>query len=309
MDEFNIVGFIQAAIRMAIPILLASLGGLFSSRVGIINFALEGIMISGAFFGVLGSYISGSPWVGALFGMLGGAVAALVLGFMSITVKVDQVVAGTGINILFLGLTSYLLNIVFGIGAKPSKVASFQDIPIPGLSQIPLIGQIVFNQNALVYLAMLLVPFCYYVIYKTSFGLRLRAVGEHPRAADSLGISVVKTRYMAVVISGLLGGLGGAFLSIAQLSVFMENMTAGRGYVAWASVTVGNWNPFGILGASLLFGVADALQLRLQAFGIGIPHHFFMMLPYVLTILVLTGVVGRTVAPSSMGKPYSSETK
>ncbi|TWH52058.1 ABC transporter permease [Sporomusa sp. KB1] len=307
MDEVNVIGFIQAAIRMSTPILLAGLGGLFTSRVGIINFALEGIMVTGAFFGVFGSYISGSPWIGALFGMIGGMAAALILGFMSITVKVDQVVSGTGINILFLGLTSYLLNIVFDIGAKPSQVASFQDIPI--LSQIPFIGPILFNQNALVYIAMLFVPFCYYVIYKTSFGLTLRAVGEHPRAADSLGISVVKTRYIAVVISGLLGGLGGAFLSIAQLSVFMENMTAGRGYVAWASVTVGNWNPFGILGASLLFGLADALQLRLQAFGIGIPHQFFMMLPYVLTMLVLAGVVGRTVGPSAMGKPYSSESK
>jgi general nucleoside transport system permease protein len=309
MNEQNIVGFIQATLRMATPILLASLGGLFTARVGIINFALEGIMIMGAFMGVYGSYLTGSPWMGALLGMLGGMMASLILGFMSITVKVDQVVAGTGINIFFLGLTSYLLNIIFGIGSKPSNVVAFQDYPIPGLSQIPVVGNILFNQNLLVYLAFLLIPVCYYVIYRTSFGLAMRAVGEHPRAADSLGINVARTRYTAIIISGLLGGLGGAFLSIAQLSVFMEKMTAGRGYVAWSTVTVGKWNPFGILGASLLFGAADALQLRLQAFGIEIPYQFFLMLPYVLTMLVLAGVVGRTVSPGAMGKPYTKEGK
>lgn len=309
MDANNIMGFIQATIRMSTPIVLAGLGGLFTARAGIINFALEGIMIMGAFMGVYGSYISGSPWVGALMGMLGGMMASLILGFMSITAKVDQVVAGTGINILFLGLSSYLLNILFGIGGKPSKVVAFQDVPIPFLSDIPVVGKIFFNQNPLVYIAFLLVPICYYVIYRTPFGLALRAVGEHPRAADSVGINVIKIRYTAIIISGLLGGLGGAFLSIAQLSVFMEKMTAGRGYVAWSTVTVGKWNPFGIFGASLLFGAAEALQLRLQAFGIEIPYQFFLMLPYVLTMLVLAGVVGRTVGPGAMGKSYAKEGK
>lgn len=309
MDVNNIVGFIQATIRMSTPILLASLGGLFTARVGIINFALEGIMIMGAFMGVYGSYLTGSAWIGALLGMLGGMLAALILGFMSITAKVDQVVAGTGINILFLGLSSYLLNVLFGIGGKPSKVVAFQDLPIPGLSELPVVGRIIFNQNPLVYIAFLLIPVCYYVIYRTPFGLSMRAVGEHPRAADSLGIDVARTRYTAIIISGLLGGLGGAFLSIAQLSVFMEKMTAGRGYVAWSTVTVGKWNPFGIMGASVLFGAAEALQLRLQAFGIEIPYQFFLMLPYVLTMLVLAGVVGRTVGPAAMGKPYAKESK
>jgi len=155
----------------------------------------------------------------------------------------------------------------------------------------------------------LLIPVCYYVIYRTPFGLSMRAVGAHPRAAASLGINVANTRYTAIIISGLLGGLGGAFLSIAQLSVFMEKMTAGRGYVAWSTVTVGKWNPFGIMGASVLFGAAEALQLRLQAFGIEIPYQFFLMLPYVLTMLVLAGIVGRTVGPTAMGKPYSKESK
>jgi simple sugar transport system permease protein len=300
-----IIGFLEASIRVSTPILLAALGAMFTARAGIINFAMEGIMIMGAFFGVYGSNLSGSPWVGALFGMLGGAAVALILGFTSITAKVDQVVAGTGINILFLGLTSYLLGIVYGIGSQPSQVPSFQRMALPLLGKIPVIGPLLFNQLPLVYIAFLLVPVCWYVVNKTPYGLSLQAVGEHPRAADSLGINVVKIRYGAIVISGLLGGLGGAFLSIGQLSVFMEKMTAGRGYMAWSVVTIGKWNPAGIMAASLLFGGAEAIQLRLQAIGIEIPHHFFLMLPYVLTMLVLTGFVGRTVSPKAMGKPYT----
>lgn len=309
MELSNIVGFIQATIRMSTPILLASLGGVFTARVGIINFALEGIMLVGAFMGVYGSYFTGNPWVGVALGAVGGMLTALILGYMSITVKVDQVVAGTGINILAIGLTSYLLNMVFGIGAKPSAVASLKAWPIPGLSKLPVLGPVLFDQIPLVYIAFLLVPLTWYIIYKTPFGLSLRAVGEHPRAADSLGINVGLVRYIAVIISGILGGMGGAFLSIGQLSVFMEKLTSGRGYVAWSTVTVGKWNPLGIMGASLLFGAADALQLRLQAVGIKVPYQFFLMLPYILTMLVLAGVVGRTVAPAAMGKPYSREGK
>jgi general nucleoside transport system permease protein len=309
MDGDSILGFIEATVRLSTPLLLASLGGMFTARAGIINFALEGIMINGAFFAVYGSHLTGSPWLGVLFGIAGGLIAASVLGFASITAKVDQVVAGTGINILFLGLTSYLLGIVFGIGSAPSNVPSFKAVPIPVLHDIPIIGQILFNQIPLIYIAIILIPVCWYTVYKTPFGLKLRAVGEYPRAADSVGINVNKIKWIAIIVSGILGGLAGAFLSIGQLSVFMEKMTAGRGYVAWATVTVGKWNPFGIYGASLLFGAADALQLRLQAVGIKVPYQFFMMLPYVLTMLVLAGIVGRTVAPTFMGKPYHKEEK
>lgn len=309
MGGSNIIGFLEATIRLSIPIILASLGGMFTARAGIINFALEGIMLNGAFMAVYGSYITKNPWLGALFGMFGGLVAALILGFTSITAKVNQVVAGTGINILFQGLTSYLLGVIFGVGSAPSNVPSFKALQIPILHRIPIIGDILFNQIPLVYIAIILIPICWYTIFKTPFGLNLRAVGEYPKAADSVGVNVNKIKWIAIVISGLLGGLGGAFLSIGQLSVFMENMTAGRGYVAWATVTVGKWNPFGILGASLLFGAADSLQLRLQAMKINLPSQIFMMLPYVLTMLVLAGVVGRTLAPAFMGKPYNKEDK
>lgn len=309
MGGSNIIGFLEATIRLSTPIILASLGGMFTARAGIINFALEGIMLNGAFMAVYGSYLTKNPWLGALFGMIGGLVAALILGFTSITAKVNQVVAGTGINILFQGLTSYLLGVIFGIGSAPSNVPSFKALQIPILHRIPIIGDILFNQIPLVYIAIILIPICWYTIFKTPFGLNLRAVGEYPKAADSVGVNVNKIKWKAIVISGLLGGLGGAFLSIGQLSVFMENMTGGRGYVAWATVTVGKWNPFGILGASLLFGAADSLQLRLQAMKINLPSQIFMMLPYVLTILVLAGVVGRTSSPAFMGKPYNKEDK
>lgn len=295
-------GFLEAMVRMACPIMLASLGALFTARSGIINFAMEGIMIMGAFFGVYGSYMTGSPWIGAVFGMLAGLAASMVLGVMSISVKVDQVVAGTGINVLFLGLTSYLFTVMYPNG-QPSSVNTFPALPIPVLSGIPVVG-ILFRQSLLTYLAFLLVPVIWYLLNRTTFGLCLRAVGEQPHAADSLGIHVDKMRYVAIVLAGLLGGLGGAALSLGQVSVFIENMTSGRGYVAWSAVTVGKWNPFGIMGASLLFGGAEAVQLRLQAMGISLPHQFFQMLPYVLTMVVLAGVVGRTVGPKAMGKPF-----
>ncbi|MBS6216462.1 MAG: ABC transporter permease [Clostridiales bacterium] len=295
-------GFLEAMVRMACPIMLASLGALFTARSGIINFAMEGIMIMGAFFGVYGSYLSGNPWVGALLGMLGGLTAAVVLGVMSITVKVDQVVAGTGINVLFLGLTSYLCTELYPNG-QPSSVEAFQSVEIPVLSSLPVIG-VFFQQNMLVYLAFLLVPLIWYLLNRTTFGLCLRSVGEQPHAADSLGINVNRMRYIAILLAGILGGLGGAALSLGQVSVFMENMTSGRGYVAWSAVTVGKWNPIGIMGASLLFGGAEAVQLRLQALGIEIPQQFFQMLPYLLTMVVLAGVVGRTVGPKAMGKPF-----
>ncbi|MBU5435268.1 ABC transporter permease [Pseudoflavonifractor sp. MSJ-37] len=297
-----ITGFLEATLRMACPIMLASLGALFTARSGIINFAMEGIMITGAFFGVYGSYLTGSPWLGALLGMAGGLAASLILGIMSITVKVDQVVAGTGVNVLFLGLTSYFCTVLYPNG-QPSSVNAFQSVVVPGLSSIPVIG-VFFRQNLLTYITFLLVPVIWYLLNKTTFGLCLRSVGEQPHAADSLGIHVDRMRYIAIILAGLLGGLGGAALSLGQVSCFIENMTSGRGYVAWSAVTVGKYSPIGIMGASILFGGAEAVQLRLQAMGIEIPQQFFQMLPYVLTMVVLAGVVGRTVGPKAIGKPF-----
>ncbi|WP_227764915.1 ABC transporter permease [Zhaonella formicivorans] len=306
-NEVFIIGFLTASVRMAAPLLLASLGAIFTARVGIINLALEGIMLVGAFSGFYGAYLTGNPLVGALFGMAGGALTALILGFLAITVGANQTVAGTGINIFALGITSYLLSVAFGIGNRPSAVPSFKEIPIPVLADIPIIGPMLFNHIGLVYLAFLLVPVVWYILFRTPFGLTMRSVGEHPKAVDTLGGNVIRTRYICVIISGILAGLGGAVLSIGQLSVFMENITAGRGYIALAAVTFGKWNPLGVLGASMLFGAADGLQLRLQAVGLKIPYQFLLMLPYLLTMIALAGLVGKTTPPAAMGKPYSKQ--
>lgn len=307
LSQLFSIGFFQSTIRLTAPILLAGLGCMFTSRVGIINFAMEGIMLVSAFTGYYGSFISGSPLIGVLFGMMGGVFVALILGFMSINAGVDQVVAGTSINILSLGLSGYLLNSVFGRGSKPSSVISFQPYEVHLLSKIPIIGDIFFEQIPLVYLVYILVPLCWYIIFQTPYGLSIRVIGENPRAADSVGIRVNREKYFAIVISGILGGLGGTCLSIGNLSVFMEGMVAGRGYLAWSIVTIGKWNPFGMLGAAALFAAADALQMRLQIIGIEFPYQLLLMLPYILTMLVLTGVVGKTVAPAAIGRPYIKE--
>ncbi|MEW6308260.1 MAG: ABC transporter permease [Bacillota bacterium] len=302
-----LVGLLSATIRMAAPLLLAGLGGVFTARVGIVNIAMEGTMLVGAFTAFWGAHLTGNPLWGALFGIAGGVLIGLLLGFISVTVRANQVVGGTAINIFALGITSFLMNVVFGIGVRPSAVTSFRAVPIPYLEDIPLLGPMLFNHISLVYLSLLLVPVVWYVIYRTPIGLSMRAVGEHPRAADTLGVKVGKVRYAACLVAGAFGGLAGAFLSIGQLSVFMENITAGRGYIAVAAVTFGKWNPFGVLGSALLFGAAEGFQLRLQSAGVRIPYQFLLMLPYVLTMVALAGLVGRATPPAAMGKPYAKE--
>lgn len=297
----TISGFFEATIRSGCPILLAALGAMFASRAGIINFAMEGIMAMGAFFGVYGSFMLGSPWIGLLLGIAAGVVASLALGFTSITAKVNQVVAGIGINSLFLGLTSYLLKMMYQ--EPPEKVTAFAFLKIEGLSQVPILG-VLFSQQWITYFAFLLVPVCAYIMNSTSFGMCLRSVGEQPHAADSLGINVNKMRYIAVLISGVLGGIAGTALSLGQLSMFSEGIVAGRGYLAWSAVTVGKWSPIGIMLSSLLFGGASSLQVRLQAMGVNVPYQFFSMLPYAITLIVMVSVVGRTEAPSAIGRPF-----
>lgn len=306
-NQTFIEGFLTATIRMAAPLLLAGLGAIFTAKSGIINMALEGMMLVGAFFGFYGAYLTGNPYLGALMGALGGFFIALILGFLAISVGANQTVAGTGINMFALGLTSYLLNVAFGIGNRPNTVPSFKILEIPILADIPVIGPALFQHIPLVYFAFLLVPVVWYILFHTPIGLIIRSVGEHPKAVDTLGGNVIRTRYICTMVSGLLAGLGGAFLSIGYLSVFMENITAGRGYIALAAITFGKWNPFGVLGAALLFGAADGLQLRLQSVGLDIPYQFLLMLPYVLTMIALAGLVGKTIPPAAMGKPYSKQ--
>jgi simple sugar transport system permease protein len=293
----------QAAVRFSTPLLGASLGEALSERAGVINISLEGMMLCGALGGALGSHYTGSPWVGLLLGMAAGSLVALIQAFFSITLAVSQVVTGIALNILCLGITTYLSRSVFGM-ENSAQVAGFAEVRIPFLSDIPVLGRVFFEQSVLVYLTYLLVPVVAFALMRTEWGLRMRAVGENPEAASSLGVSVAGTRYTAVLLCGALSGMAGCFFSLVQLNMFVEAMTAGRGFIALAVVIVGRWNPWRLALVSLLFGFLDALALRAQALDVGLPYQLLLALPYLVTLLVYGGLVGRAPAPEALSKPY-----
>ncbi|MCA1641076.1 MAG: ABC transporter permease [Acidobacteria bacterium] len=285
--------FLASTIRLATPLLLAALGGLFSERAGVINIALEGLMLAGAFTAAAMTHYSGSPWIGLLAGIGAGVAVAALHAVASIRYRADQVVSGTAINILMLGVPAMLSGAFFlSSGATPQ---------IPKENLIPLTP---------VVLALLLVAATWYVLYRTPFGLRLRAVGENPEAADAAGVSVTQMRYSAVLISGALAAVGGAYLSIGQSSLFTRNMTAGRGFIALAALIFGKWRPVQTMLACLLFGATEALAIRMQGVpirGTEIPNQFVQIIPYVLTIVVLAGFIGHSRAPRALGIPYQKE--
>jgi ABC-type uncharacterized transport system permease subunit len=301
VDIIN-AGLFAAALRMATPLAYASLGGIFSERAGVINIGLEGMMLTGAFFGVLASYGTGNPWLGVLASVLAGGLLGLLHAVLTVKFAGNQIVSGTGINLFALGFTAYMSQIVWGSrGASPS-VPALGPISIPLLKDLPIVGEIIGNQTPLVYIGLVIVVLSYIILFKTPAGLRIRAVGEHPAAADTTGVNVYKTKYLCVMLSGMLAGLGGAFLSLGHLNLFVLGMTGGRGFIALAAMILGGWTPFGALGASLLFGFADALQMRLQSVGV-LPSQIVLIIPYVLTVLVLAGFVRKRVPPSDY-KPY-----
>ncbi len=296
---------LAATIRFATPLVFAALGGMFSERSGVVNIGLEGLMLMGAFAGVVGTFLSGSVWVGLLFAVGAGLLFALIHAVMCVTFEADQIISGTAINLLALGGTAFLMVIVFGQGGTSPSVDKFDPIAIPLLSGIPIIGSALFDQSLLVYLMYAMVPIAFFVLFKTPFGLRLRATGEVPEAVDTAGVSVARMRYYGVALSGILAALGGAYLSMSLLSSFTEGMTAGRGFIALAALIFGRWHPVGAFGASLLFGFGLALTIRVPPEAI--PNEFIQMIPYVLTIVVLAGFGGRAVAPAAVGKPYRKE--
>jgi simple sugar transport system permease protein len=299
------IGVLAAGVRLATPILLTALGEVFAERAGVLKISIEGEMLIGALFGFLGAFYLKNLWLGMLVGMGTAAAFSLIAGIMSITLKVDQVITGITLNILALGLTGFLYRFILGKSMIPPSIQSLATLKIPLLCKIPILGQIVFQQNIIVYVTFFVfVPVSTFVLFKTTFGLNLRAVGEYPLAADTVGIDVYGIRYGCVIIGGLFAGLGGAFMTLAQLNMFTENMTAGRGFIALAAVIFGKWHPVGAMIATLLFGTADALQLRFQALGVQVPYQFLLMLPYLLTIIALVGVVKRTNAPSALAVPY-----
>lgn len=299
------VGLFAAAIRMATPIVYAALGGMFSERVGVVNIGMEGMMLTSALGGVTVSYYTGNPWLGVAAAVATGGLLGLIHAVVTVKYAGNQIVSGTGLNILAMGFTAYMSQILWGSRGASERVAGIKDITIPILSDVPVIGPIIGTHSPLVYLMPVVTILCYVVLFRTPLGLHIRAVGEHPTAAETAGIDVVKIKYMGVIVSGMLAGLGGAFLSLSHLNLFARGMTGGRGFIALAALIFGKWMPFGVLGAGLLFGFADALQMRLQSLGI-LPPQIILMIPYVLTVAILAGMVGRARPPSDY-KPYKRE--
>lgn len=304
LDVIN-VGLFAAALRMATPIAFASLGGIFSERAGIINIGLEGMMLTSAFTGVMVSYFSGNPWLGVLAAVLVGGLLGLFHALLTVKFIGDQIVSGTGINIFAVGFTAYMSQILWGSRGASESVQGLKVVSIPLLKDIPIIGDIIGAHTPLVYLMLIVTVLSYILLFKTPTGLRIRAVGEHPAAADTAGINVFKMKYLCVMVSGMLAGLGGAFLSLGHLNLFAWGMTGGRGFIALAAMIFGKWMPFGAFGASVLFGFADALQMRLQALGL-LPPQIILTIPYILTVAVLAGVVRKAIPPSNY-KPYVKE--
>jgi simple sugar transport system permease protein len=285
----NPVSFLMQMIRIAIPYLFAASGGVVAERAGIVSLTLEGFMLSGAFAAVVGTHYSGSPWIGVLSGMFGGLVFALIHAIATIRYRADQVVVGVAINLLAIGVTRFFLKLFFASSSNSPRVTGFGgNIKAGGFD------------NPLLWLGLLAAPVVAFVIYRTPFGLRVRAVGEHPEAAESVGVSVKRVRYLAVAISGILAGLGGVYLALDQHQ-FTDQMTAGRGFIAISAVIFGRWNPIRAALACLLFAAAETLQIQLQG-SHTIPSQFIEMIPYLLTIIALAGVVGRAVPPAALGK-------
>lgn len=294
--SFNIV---LTTLRFAIPLTLAAIGATLCERSGVINLGVEGMMLIGAFGGVLGTYISGSPWFGVLFAILTGALMGLVHAVLSIRYKTNQTVSGVGINILAQGLTVVLARVVWKTDGITGSVEQLPNMSIPLLKDIPVLGALFKDQSPFLYLMLLIVFSTWFFMYKTKGGLRLRAIGDHPQAASTAGINVKKYRYIAVTVCGMLCGMAGAYLSIVQNNLFVNNMVAGRGFMALAANIFGGWNPLGSFLASLLFAFAQAIRINLS---LPIPDQFVQMMPYVLTLLVLVGVGRKAKGPEALGE-------
>ncbi|MEH2268394.1 MAG: ABC transporter permease [Nostoc sp.] len=309
MNNFNFFSdYLIASLRLAIPLAFAALGGLYSERAGVLNIALEGMLLIGAFTAAAATFYTGNPWLGILASLIAGGLVGLLHAVLCVTLRVDQLVSGLAINLVVAGLTSFLARLVFS-GSSTQQLPGIGAITIPGLANIPLIGPLLFQSDFLVYLLFILVILTTYILFKTSFGLTLRAVGESPKAADTAGISVAFVRYIAVVISGCLASLGGAYLTLVQVRFFAEGMSAGKGFIAIAALIFGRWHPIGSALACLLFGATEALQLRIQALGANIPYQFLVMLPYTIALLALVGLAGKSTPPKALGTPYFGENR
>ena len=297
---------VAAMFRYATPLLWAALGGIICERSGVINIALEGMMLMGAYFGIYGADVLGSWFLGILVAIVAGGLLALLHAVFSIHLRANQVVSGTGLNFLAVGITGYFFVAHYGANGTPSGISQVPNVKLPLIQHVGFFGGAIGDANLLTWIAVLLVPALSFFLFRTRWGLRLRAVGEKPRAADTVGLSVVRTRYLAVVASGMLAALGGAYLSVAFVGSFNQNMTEGRGFIALAAVIFGKWRPTGALMATLLFGFSSALADRLPTFSQSLGT-LFQALPYLLTLIAVAGIVGRSRPPASIGIPYVKE--
>lgn len=305
--QTNALTMLGETLRLGTPLVLGALAGIYSERVGVVNIAIEGMMLLGAAFGFAVFAFTGNVWLGVAMALLVGGLSALLHGLLAITFKTDQIISGTVINILAIGLTGYLRR-TFLVDLPGGRV-TLQPVPLPLLSEIPFIGGILFNSKPIFYTMIILVGVTHIVLFSTRWGLRMRAVGENPRAADTVGINVYRMRYLNLLISGVIAGLGGAWFSLETVGNFDDSMTAGKGFIALAAMIFGKWTPFGAFGGAMLFGFAEALGTRFQflrvaVLGWPLPVQFLQILPYVTTIVVLAGLIGRATPPAAVGQPY-----
>jgi general nucleoside transport system permease protein len=304
MNNINFFSdYLIASLSLAVPLAFAALGGMYSERSGVLNIALEGMLITGAFTSAAATFYTGNPWLGVLCALIAGGLVGLLHAFLCITLYVNQLVSGLAINLVAAGLTSFLARLVFN-ASTTQRLPGIEPMVIPGLANIPILGSLLFQQDVLVYLLITLVAVSMYIFFYTSFGLTLRAVGEYPQAAATAGLSVSRVRYLAVVVSGCLASLGGADLTLVQIKFFTEGMSAGKGFIAIAALIFGRWHPLGSTLACFLFGATEALQLRVQALGANIPYQFLVMLPYAIALFALLGLAGKSIPPQGLGVPY-----
>lgn len=296
-----LVGIAHSGIRLATPYIYAAIGEMFAQRSGVLNLGVDGIMLMGAFAAFYATFYTGNLWLGVLLALVVGGIFGLLMAFVSVTMKAEQGISGIGLYLVGLGLSDLLFKTMVG---SVVSVSGFPVLHLPWLSTLPFVGEIFFDHSILIYLAYLLVPLSWFVLNKTTFGLKIRAVGHNPEAADSLGVQVNRVRYATVILGGTLAGLAGASLSVGLLNVFQQNMTNGMGFIAVALVYFGSWRPFGILGGALLFSTVSAFQLWMQVKGAAIPSDLAVMLPYILTIVALAIAVRQVQQPAALTKPF-----
>jgi ABC-type uncharacterized transport system permease subunit len=300
-----LTGLLQGTVLLSVPLIFGAQSGVLCERAGVVNIAIEGQLLGGAFMAAVVGSVTNNLWLGLIAAVVAGVMVAWILAVFAVTYFVDQVIVGVVVNTLVLGLTSFFYSAVLSENVETyNSPPVMQRIAIPGLSELPILGPVLFNQSLIVYLMYIIVAAVHVALFKSRWGLRVRAVGEHPKAADTVGIDVNRTRFRNVLIGGAIAGLGGAFFTLGSVGAFGKAMTAGKGFIALAAMIFGRWSPLGAVGAALLFGFADQLQQVLSIIGTPIPSQFMLMAPYLATLFAVAGLVGRSRAPAADGVPY-----